>query len=142
MELREEAIYQGPEAQTEALTKDKVWEIIKTFKNIKSPGEDNICAELLNYEDKKSWEEIHALIEIIWTSERMPEKWCTAIICPIHKKEHKLQCNNYRGISLRNVCYKVLTNILHIWLVPYAEEILDYQCHFKEGRSTTDNQLC
>jgi hypothetical protein len=24
MELREEAIYQGPEAQTEALTKDKV----------------------------------------------------------------------------------------------------------------------
>jgi hypothetical protein len=35
--------------------------------------------ELIKYEDKKLWEEIHALIELIWTSERMPEKWCTAI---------------------------------------------------------------
>jgi hypothetical protein len=34
---------------------------------------------------------------------------------------------NYREISPLNVCYKVLINILHKQLVPYAEEDLgDY----------------
>jgi sorting nexin-29 len=38
-----------------------------------------------------------------------------------------------------NVCYKILTNILHKRLEPYAEEILvNYQCGFRRGRSTTD----
>jgi len=33
-----------------------------------------------------------------------------------------------------NVRYKVLTNILHSWLVPFAEEILGvYQCGFRRG---------
>jgi len=72
-------------------------------------------------------------MEIKWTSKRMPEKWDTAMICPKHK-EDKLQCNNYRGISLLNACYKVLANILHRQLVPYAEEILGvYRCGFREG---------
>jgi sorting nexin-29 len=69
----------------------------------------------------------------------MPEEWHTAIMCPIHKKGDKLQSSNYRGISLLNVCYKILTNILRKRLEPYAEEILgDYQCNFRKGRSTTD----
>jgi hypothetical protein len=62
------------------------WEIKRTLKNNKSPGEDNISAQLIKYGDKKLWEEIHTLIEIIWASEKMPETWRTAIICPIHKK--------------------------------------------------------
>lgn len=70
----------------------------------------------------------------------MSEKWHTAIICPKHKKGDKLQCNNYRGISLLNVCYKVLANILHRQLVPYAEESLGvYQCVFREGHSASDS---
>jgi len=35
------------------------------------------------------------------------------------------------------MCYEVLTNILHRQLVPYAEEILDYQCGFTKD----DQQL-
>jgi sorting nexin-29 len=85
------------------------------------------------------WKEIHALIEVIWINEILPEEWHTAIICPIHKKGDKLQCSNYRGISLLNVCFIILTNVLHKRLEPYAEEILgDYQCGFRRGRSTTD----
>ena len=63
----------------------------------------------------------------------MPENWQTATVCPTHKKGDKQPCSNYRGISLLNACYKVLTNILHRWQVPTAEEILgDYQCAFRK----------
>jgi len=70
----------------------------------------------------------------------MLENWQTAIICSIHLKGDKLQCNNCRGTSLFKVRYKVLTNILHRWLVPYAAEILgDCPCGFRARRSITDN---
>ena len=88
----------------------------------------------MKYGDRKLREEIHAPIEVIWTLGKKPENWQTAIMCPIPKKGDKLQCSNYRGISILNVCYKVLTNILHRWLVPYTQEILgDYQCGFRKG---------
>ena len=64
--MEEEVIYQGPEVKIEPSTEHEVWEI-RTLKNKKSPGEDNISAELINHGGKKLWEEIHALIELIWT---------------------------------------------------------------------------
>jgi len=57
-------------------------------------GEENNSAELIKYGDKKLQEEIHAITELTWTSKRMPEEWCNAMICPICKKGDKLQCNN------------------------------------------------
>ena len=70
-------------------TKYKVWEKIRTSKSNKSSGKDN-SAELIKYGDKKLQAEIHTLTEIIWTSERMLEKWCTATTCLTHKKGDKL----------------------------------------------------
>jgi hypothetical protein len=72
----------------------------------------------------------------------MPEIWRTAIICPIHMKGNKLQWNICTGITILNVCYKVLTNILHRRLVLYAEKSLgDHQHGFKKGRSKTYNLI-
>ena len=51
----------------------------------------------------------------------------------------KLKCDNYRGITLLNTAYKVLTNILLQKLETYSEEIIeDHQCGFRTQRSTTD----
>jgi sorting nexin-29 len=70
----------------------------------------------------------------------MPEDWNISVICPIYKKGDKLQCTNYRGISLLNICYKIFTSLLYEWLVLHMEEILgDYQCGFRRGRSMIDN---
>jgi hypothetical protein len=71
------------------------------LKNSKAPGEDNISAELIKYGDKKLLEAIHELTEVIWTSEKMPETWQTAVTCHIHMK---MNCN-YRRISLFNAYY-------------------------------------
>jgi hypothetical protein len=65
VEIREEVIYQGPEEQIEPITKYEVWEVIRTLKTSKPPGLDNVSAEIINYDFKKLWEVIHALVEVI-----------------------------------------------------------------------------
>jgi len=72
----------------------------------------------------------------------MPNEWRTSIICPIHIKGDKLECKNYRGISLLNTTYKVFTTILRNKLERLAKNIIGkYQAVFRPERSTTD-QLC
>ena len=70
----------------------------------------------------------------------MPEEWNIALLFPIHKKGSKLRCENYRGISLLNVTYKLFTKILTRRIEPYAEQAIgDYQSGFRRNRSTSDH---
>ena len=70
----------------------------------------------------------------------MPEEWKEPIIVPIYKKGDKIDCNNYRGISLLPTTYKMLSNTLLSSLTPYAEDIIgDHQCGFR--RNTTGQLL-
>jgi len=73
----------------------------------------------------------------------LPEDWKESIIVPIYKKGDKTDCNNYRGISLLPTAYKILSNILLLRLIPYAEEVIgDHQCGFRRNRSTSDHIFC
>jgi hypothetical protein len=110
------------------------------MKDNRAPGEDAITAELIKEGGRSLWKNIHQLIVSIWEKEEMSEEWQAAIICPIYKKGNKLECKNYRGISLLNVTYKIFTNILAQGIKVYTEEILsEYQCGFRQGRSTTNH---
>jgi hypothetical protein len=45
------------------------------------------------------------------------------------KNGDKTDCNNYRGISLLSISYKLLSNTLLSRLSPYTDEIIgDHQC--------------
>jgi hypothetical protein len=58
---------------------------------------------------------------------------------PILEKGNKLDCSNYRSISLLSTSYKILPIILLSGLTPYADEIIgDCQCGFWHYRSTTE----
>jgi len=70
----------------------------------------------------------------------MPTSWHEAVIIPIHKKGDKMECDNYRGISLLNTAYKIFSKILLKRLLPYVDEnIGSYKCGFRKGKSTIDN---
>ena len=96
---------------------------IDKLKSHKSPGNDNIPAELIKAGGRKFCLEIHKLFTSIWKKEKLPEEWKESIIIPIHKKGDKTVCSNYRGISLLPNTYKILSNILLSRLIPYAKEI-------------------
>jgi hypothetical protein len=84
---------------------------IGKLKSYKSPGTDQIPAELIEAGGETLCSEIHKLIFSIWNKEELPQKWKESIIVRIHKKGDKTDCNNYRGISLLSSAYRILSNI-------------------------------
>jgi len=87
---------------------------IQSMNNNKSPGIDNIPVELYKSGGGLLFNKIHSLIKRIWKEEKMPTGWKTNIIVPIYKSRgDKLQCKNYRGISLLCTGYKILTTVLN-----------------------------
>ena len=120
-------------------TIDEVKESVGRLKNNKAPGEDQLVAEFFKHGGERLHNELHTLVLRIWDSECMPDEWCSSVICPIFKKGDKLRCENYRGISLLAVAYKIFSNILVKRLNIYAERLLgDYQGGFRRGRGTAD----
>ena len=73
---------------------------IDKLKSHKSPGFDEIPAELIKAGGGKIFLEIHKLITFIWKEEKLPEEWKESIVVPIHNKGDKTDRNYYRGISL------------------------------------------
>ena len=113
---------------------------IGKLKRHKSPGIDEIPAELIKAGCGTICGEIHKLITSIWKKEKLSEEWKESIIVPIHKKGDKTDCNNYSSISLSPTTYNILSNILLSRLTPYAKEIIgDHQCGFRRNRSTIDH---
>jgi sorting nexin-29 len=113
------------------------------LKKYKSPGSDQIPAELIQAGGEILLSAIHKLINSVWNKKELPNRWQDFIIIPVHKKGDKIDCNNYRGISLLLTSYKMLSNILLSRLVPYIDEIIgDHQCGFRRNRSTTDQIFC
>ena len=116
---------------------------IEKLKSHKSPGTDQIPADLINAGDRTIRSETCKLIFSIVNKEELPEEWKESVIVPIYKKGDETNCSNDRGISLLLTMYKILSNILLSKLTPYAEEITgNHRCGFGHNRSTTDHIFC
>ena len=59
---------------------------INKLKSHKSPGIDQIPAELIKAGGKTICLDIHKLIISIWKKEELPEEWKESILVSIHKK--------------------------------------------------------
>lgn len=112
---------------------------IKNLRNNKAPGEDGISSEILKAGGQILASNIHIIIMQIWENEVIPEEWKEVIVILIHKKGDKLECSNYRGISLINCAYKIFSKLLLQRLESYTSSFIEeHQAGFIKGRSTTD----
>jgi hypothetical protein len=59
---------------------------IAKLKMYKSPGSDQIPAELIQAGGEILLSAIHKLINSVWNKEELPDQWKEFIIVPIHKK--------------------------------------------------------
>jgi hypothetical protein len=116
---------------------------IAKLKKYKSPGSDQIPAELIQAGGEMLLSAIHKLINSVWNKEELPDQWKDSIIVPIQKRMIKLtviiivgyHCYQlHRGISLLSTSYRILSNIYLSRLVPYIHEIIgDHQWGFRHN---------
>lgn len=129
----------GDGGEVEEPTESETEEVIMIMKNNKSPGANNITAENLKYGGVEIKREVTKLIQEVWRTEMMPDAWKKAVLLPIYKKGDPTDCNNYRGIALLDIMYKILATLIKRRLEASSENIIgEYQCGFRKARATTD----
>ena len=70
----------------------------------------------------------------------MPQECKESITVPIRKKGDRMDCNNYRGISLLSTSYKCPSNLFLSRITSYANVIIGgYQCGFRRNRPTVEH---
>ena len=128
------------EEDVEALNEAEVRAAVLKLGNHKAAGIDGIPAELLKHGGITLHSELFKLLRKCWEEERLPTEWEEGVYIPLHKKNDRLDCNNYRGICLLPVCYKAYTRILCQRLLPFYLNIIgQYQSGFIPEKSTIDN---
>jgi len=132
-------VFLTAEPPVKEMSQEEMEKAICNLKINKASGEDDIIMELIKYASQELKKRLHALICEIWKDEKMPDDWKVGLIVPLLKKGDKMKCENYRGITLLHVAYKILSIIILEQLKEYLEEILgEYQCGFRPQRRTTE----
>lgn len=114
---------------------------LKGMKDGKAAGEDGIVVEFLKAIPKERREELREAMNKIWREGSLAKGWETARIVPIYKDADRDRAENYRGVSLLNVGYKVLTKMMTTRLSRWIEKngkLKESQAGFRKGRGTRD----
>ena len=89
---------------------------LRSMANSKAKGPDELPAELLKLGLADSSHEIllasHDIIVAVWMTGEVPQEWKDATIKVLHKKKDRMECSNYRGLSLVAHAGKVLLKIV------------------------------
>ena len=129
---------QHPVASTLGIepTEEEIATAMIAMANVKAVGPDGLPAELLNLglqKDRTILLELHRLITLIWSEGKVPQQWKDAVIAVLHKKGDKMECGNYRGISLVSHAGKVFLKVVAKRLSAYCEAkglLPEEQCGF------------
>ena len=128
--------------KTHSLIIHEVEDAIRLLSNGKSPGLDNIPAELIKSTGIFGKKAIHRLCVKIWETFEWPHEWKQQEFVVLHKSGDKKDCSNYRTIALISHISKILLYIILKRLKQKLEfEISEEQAGFRQGRGTAD-MLC
>lgn len=111
---------------------------IKTLKNRKTPGKDNINAELFKIEPTIAADLLLPLFTSIWEKKTIPKDWTKGTIIKIPKKEH-YKTNNWRDITLLSGPGKIMAKLIIQRISKAVDDNLrKEQAGFTKGRGCTD----
>ena len=111
---------------------------IRALKIGKSPGVDNIPAELLKSGGDILKKLLTDICNKIWETGIWPYEWTKSLIS-LHKKGSKHKCENYRTISLISHASKIKLKIILHRLQHITEEFIsEEQAGFRKGRITSE----
>jgi len=142
-EERETDLYEVEEDELNSeITEEEIKSAINQLKLRKSPGSDQVLAEMLKASAGFLMPYLCNLFNAIFDSGYFPNVWQDSIIVPLHKKGDYDDPNNYRGISLTSTLSKVFLHVLNCRLQGWTEEnglTGEEQAGFRRGYSTIDN---
>jgi hypothetical protein len=100
-EVMAEPLVPGPSLEVEIA--------VAKLKKYKSPGSDQIPAELIQGGGKILLYAIHKLINSVWNKEELSDQWKESIIVPIHKKGCKtvIIIEGYHCYQLHTTFYRI-----------------------------------
>ncbi|XP_044745151.1 uncharacterized protein LOC123307015 [Coccinella septempunctata] len=90
------------QGETVNINEDLIKKVLKSMKNRKAPGPEELPAELLKNGSNKLIKFLTELMNRYINGEPIPSTWKEAWITPIHKKGKRDDCSNYRCISVTN----------------------------------------
>ena len=113
--------------------------MIDKLKSGKSPGIDNINAELLKDSQDMAITKLQSLFNRILEEQKVPSDWKRSLIVKIPKKGDLTLCDNYRGISLLSVPSKIFCRIIIDRIRNGLDDKLrKEQAAFRKGRGTSE----
>ena len=129
-----------PELDAE-FTEAELKEAVFHQKNNKSPGVDNLNAELFKISFDIISPFLLKLFNRLFQNAEYPRSWGEGIISPIFKSGNVDDAQNYRGITLINILAKIYSQLLVNRLTKWSEKeekLSNTQFGFQKGKSTTD----
>ena len=123
------------------ISMDETMKVLRTLKNGKAVGIDNIANEILKVPAIHPC--LHKLYSTCFTSGIIPSVWYKAVIHPILKRgKSPLFPLSHRGISLMSCVCKAFSSILNNRITKYAEDeniLAEEQNGFRRLRSCLDH---
>ena len=112
---------------------------MKKMKSRKSPGIDEITAEVLIAGGESMVRMLYLIFQKICADEQVPTDWKKMLVIPVYKKGDRLETENHRAIALLSIPGKVFSKILLDKMKVKTESAMsDRQYGFREGRGTMD----
>ena len=141
--FRDELQELANEEINQPITHDELLKAVKSLKNNKSPGFDNVMNEYLKSTFTTMSPLILKLFNVIFDKGIVPEVWTIGNIKPIYKNKGNPKApENYRPITMLSNFGKLFTSIINTRLNDFSDNhnlICDVQAGFRKNHSTADN---
>ncbi|XP_073824763.1 FERM domain containing isoform X3 [Musca autumnalis] len=127
----------------EAITNNEVEDALKSLRERKATGPDEIPAEILKMINGDNVDLLTKLFNHIYDTGQYPQDWLKSTFITIPKKSHPKRCNDYRLISLMSHALKIFLKIIHKRIYEKCErEMGETQFGFKEAKGTREALFC